>query len=89
MAAFVIVQADSYSDLQEKSFNIFQSFNLRVFHCRHKMKYNCHQVSSVIRSYFVYLVFGLRKASPRDSTKVKVKHAHLLAFWSCLQGEPE
>ena len=32
---------------------------------------------------------GLRKASPRDSTELKVEHAHLIAFRSCTQGEPE
>ena len=37
------------------------------------MKY--YQDSSVIRSRFVYLVLGLKKASPRNSTKVKVEPA--------------
>ena len=53
---------------------------LLVVYCRHKyMKYSCYQDSSVIRRRFVYLVFGLRKASPRDSTKVKVEHAGFLS----------
>ena len=30
------------------------------FHCRLKMKYSCYQDSSVIQSWFVHLVFGLR-----------------------------
>ena len=34
------------------------------------MKY--YQDSSVIRSWFLYLVLGLKKALPRNSTKVKV-----------------
>ena len=34
-----------------------------------------YQDSSVIRSRFVYLVLGLKKASPRNSTKVKVEPA--------------
>ena len=44
------------------------------FHCRHKIKYSCYQDSPVIRSWFAYLILGLRKALPRNSTKVKVEH---------------
>lgn len=48
------------------------NFQLLVFfHWRHKMKY--YQDSSVI--LFAYLVFGLKKASLRISTKVKVEQA--------------
>ena len=63
----------SYGGLSKNLLNIsnFQSFVF--FHCRHKMKY--YQDSSVIRSWFVYLVLGLKKASPRNSTKVKVEPA--------------
>ena len=48
------------------------NFQLLVFfHWRHKMKY--YQDSSVV--LFAYLVFGLKKASLRISTKVKVEQA--------------
>ena len=66
-----------------------QFLNLRVFQCRHKLKYSCYQDSSVIRSCFVHLVFGLRKALSWDSMKVKVEDAHLLAFRNCIQSELE
>ena len=46
------------------------------------MKYSCYQDSPVIRSWFVYLVFRLRKATPRDSTKVIVEQA---GFYSSVQ----
>ena len=49
----------------------------------------------LLSSFFCYsrmvslFGFGLRKASPRDSKKLKVEHAHLLAFRSCTQRESE
>ena len=39
------------------------------------MKYSCYQDSPVIRDWFVYFVFRLRKATPRDLTKVIVEQA--------------
>ena len=44
------------------------------FHYPHKMKYSCYQDSPVIRSWFAYFILGLRKASQRNSTKLKVEH---------------
>ena len=70
MAAFVTLTTLT-ADYRKNLLNI-SSFQLFVFfHCRHNMKY-C-QDSSVI--LFVYLVFGSKKASPRNSTKVKVEQA--------------
>ena len=64
---------DSYGGVRKNLLSI-SNFQLFVFfHCRHKMKY--YQDSSVIRSWFVYLVLGLKKALPRNSTKVKVEPA--------------
>ena len=64
---------DSYGGVRKNLLNI-SNFQLFVFfHCRHKMKY--YQDSSVIRSWFVQLVLGLKKALPRNSTKVKVEPA--------------
>ena len=92
MAAFVIVLAGSYGGLHWK-LNLLK-FVFVFFHCRHKMKSSCYQDYSVIRSWFVYFVldrFGLRnlRRQARDSTQVAVGHANLLAFSSCIQGEPE
>ena len=39
------------------------------------MKYSCYQDSPVIRSWFVYLVSRVRKATTRDSRKVIVEQA--------------
>ena len=47
------------------------------------MKYSCYQDSAVIQSWFVYLVFRLRKATPRDSRKVNVEQA---GSYSRVQG---
>ena len=44
------------------------------------MKYSCYRHSSIIGSLFVYLFLGLRTASPRDPTKVKVEHAGFYSF---------
>ena len=57
MAAFVTVHAGSFCGLQEMSFNISHFYLFVFLHCRHKMKYSCYQDSSVIRSWFVYLVW--------------------------------
>ena len=57
MAAFVTVHAGSFCGLQEVSFNISHFYLFVFLHCRHKMKYSCYQDSSVIRSWFVYLVW--------------------------------
>ena len=64
-------------------------FKSSCFQCCHKLKYSCYQDSSIIRSCFVHLVFGFRKALSWDSMKVKVEDAHLLAFRNCIQSELE
>ena len=89
MAAFLIVYAGSYSGLQEKSFNISNFLIFVFFNACQKLKYHCYQDSSVIRSWLIHLDFGLGKALSRDSTKVKVEDAHLLALRTCIQSEPE
>ena len=57
-----------------KIFYHFKFLTIRVPLLPPQMKYSCYQDSSVIQRWFVYLVFGLRIASTRNSTKVKVEH---------------
>ena len=87
MAAFVTVLAGSYGGLHGK-LNVLK-FVCVFFHCRHKMKPSCYQDYSVIQSCLYILLWVEQFASPRDSTKVVVGHAYLLAYSSCIQGEPE
>ena len=63
MALFVLVHAHSVD--YRKTLLTFQIFFV-FFHCCHKMKYSCYQDSSNVKSWFVYLGFGLRKALPWD-----------------------
>ena len=72
MAMFVIVHAGSCGGLQEKSVNISIFLSSCSSTAATEMKYSYYQDYSVIRSWFVYLSLGLRKASPRDSTKVRL-----------------
>ena len=64
------------------------------------MKYSCNEDVSVVRSWFVNMVFfGLRKALSRESTKVenagfysRVQEKFLTSltrFHDCILGEPE
>ena len=46
------------------------------------MKYSCNEDASVIRSWFVNMVLGSRKALSRESTKAKVENA---GFYSRVQ----
>ena len=51
-------------------------FKSSCFSMPPQLKYSCYQDSSVIRSCFVHLVFGLRKALSWDS----MKDAHFTCF---------
>ena len=93
MAAFVTVHAGSFCGLQEMSFNISHFYLFVFLHCRHKMKYGCYQDSSVIRSWFVYLVWieedfpaGF-KSNLQAAEYRKCFGPHLLGFRSYIQAE--
>ena len=93
MAAFVTVHAGSFCGLQEMSFNISHFYLFVFLHCRHKMKYSCYQDSSVIRSWFVYLVWieedfaaGF-KSNLQASEYRKRLGPHLLGLRSYIHGE--
>ena len=82
MAAFLLVFDNLMQALTadyRKNHLTFQIFN---YSCFSEMKYSCYQDSPFIRSWFVYLVFRLRKATPRDSTKVSFEQA---GFYSRVQ----
>ena len=66
-----VVKADYRGNL-----STFQIFNCSCS----QLNYSCYRHSSIIGNLFVYLFFGLRKVSPRDSTKVKVEHAGFYSF---------
>ena len=93
MAAFVTVHAGSFCGLQEMSFNISHFYLFVFLHCRHIMKYSCYQDSSVIRSWFVYLVWieedfaaGF-KSNLQAAEYRKRLGPHLHGFRSYIQGE--
>ena len=85
MAAFLLVFDNLIPALTadyRKNHLTFQIFHYSCFSTA-ATKCSCYQDSSVIQSWFVYLVFRLRKATPRDSTKVNVEKA---GSYSRVQG---
>ena len=83
VALFVLVCAHS-ADYRKNLWTI-QVFFL-FFHCCHKMKYSCYQDSSNVKSWFVYLGFGLRKLCHGIQQKWKLNMQaftaeHRKSFW--------